>query len=80
MLLPLIAMILAHVSPCAALLASQTFQSFAGTVNSMQSDLISKAKLVDPTAKWTIDEHERGRAAIIEDGDVWEKGACCTSA
>ena len=36
--------------------------------------MIGRAKEIDPTAKWTEDKHARGRACIIEDGEVWEKG------
>lgn len=51
-----------------------SFEAFADSVRHLQMDMISKAKLADPTAKWTVDEHSRGRAVIIEDGQVWEKG------
>lgn len=36
--------------------------------------MIGQAKAADPAAQWTIDEHSRGRACIVEDGEVWEKG------
>ena len=36
--------------------------------------MISQAKAADPAASWTVDTHGNGRACIIEDGEVWEKG------
>jgi coproporphyrinogen III oxidase len=51
-----------------------SFTNFATTVQQLQSSMIAKAKLADPRAVWTVDEHSRGCAVIIEDGDVWEKG------
>ena len=36
--------------------------------------MIAQAKAADPEAAWTIDEHDRGRAVIVEDGSIWEKG------
>ena len=36
--------------------------------------MIARAKTADPSASWTVDVHDRGRAVIVEDGDVWEKG------
>ena len=51
-----------------------TFKSFASTVSALQESMIAQAKAADPEAAWTIDEHDRGRAVIVEDGSIWEKG------
>lgn len=59
-------------SGCAAVKAS--FSHFASTVSGLQQSMIAQAKAADPAASWTIDEHSRGTAVVIEDGDVWEKG------
>jgi len=47
---------------------------FASGIRDLQDAMIRNAKAADPAAKWTVDEHSRGRACIVEDGDVWEKG------
>ena len=39
-----------------------------------QEELIARAKAADPVARWTVSDHGKGRAVIVEDGDVWEKG------
>ena len=62
----------AMVAPTAAV--NGGFQQFAGGIRELQDLMISQAKAADLAAKWTVDEHSRGRACIIEDGDVWEKG------
>jgi len=54
--------------------AGTSFAKFAGGVRGLQDSMIAKAKTADPAATWTVDEHARGRACIIESGDVWEKG------
>lgn len=36
--------------------------------------MIAQAKAADPDIKWTIDKHSKGRAVIVEDGSIWEKG------
>ena len=51
-----------------------TFKSFASTVSALQESMIAQAKAADPEAAWTIDVHDRGRAVIVEDGSIWEKG------
>ena len=53
---------------------ASSFDTFASTVSTLQNEMIAKAKLADPSAKWTVDEHGRGRAVVVEDGEVWEKG------
>jgi coproporphyrinogen III oxidase len=57
---------------CTAVSAS--FSRFASTVSGLQQSMIAQAKAADPAASWTVDEHSRGKAVVIEDGDVWEKG------
>ena len=47
---------------------------FASGIRELQDLMIGQAKAADPKAKWTVDEHGKGRACIIEDGDIWEKG------
>ncbi|KAL1529446.1 hypothetical protein AB1Y20_000393 [Prymnesium parvum] len=54
--------------------AATSFETFASAVNDLQKKMIATAKLADPTASWTEDEHSRGRAVILEDGEIWEKG------
>jgi len=54
--------------------ASASFTRFASTVSKLQDSMIARAKLADPSASWTVDAHSRGRAVIIEEGEVWEKG------
>lgn len=73
-------------SLAAVLAASQTarappasFERFASAVRSLQTEMIAKAKLADPTARWTVDDHQRGRAVIVEDGQIWEKGCISTT-
>ena len=53
---------------------SPTFQQFSSAVANLQDAMISRAKEIDPAAAWTVDKHDRGRAVVVEDGDVWEKG------
>ena len=61
---------------CAAVAVSSTgrFGKFATAVHALQDSMIAQAKAADPAAKWTVDSHSRGKACIVEDGDVWEKG------
>lgn len=54
--------------------AGGTFATFAGTVRSWQENMVAQAKALDPASQWTIDEHAKGRAIVVEDGDVFEKG------
>ena len=53
---------------------SGSFLKFAATVERLQETMIARAKLVDPDAVWTVDAHDRGRAVVVTDGRVWEKG------
>ena len=63
------------VHTCVALSATaSSFSHFAGSIKSWQDEMIARAKTADPSASWTVDVHDRGRAVIVEDGDVWEKG------
>ena len=50
------------------------FQLFASKINQLQEHMIAQAQAADPESKWTIDLHERGKACILEDGSIWEKG------
>ena len=50
------------------------FRAFADGVYALQESMIAQARAVDPGASWTYEEHERGRACVVEDGAVWEKG------
>lgn len=70
------AMLLAALLPnCTAVSAvSASFSRFASTVSGLQQSMIAQAKAADPTATWTVDEHPRGTAVVIEEGEVWEKG------
>ena len=54
--------------------ASAAFGKFATTAAKLQDSMIAQAKAADPEIQWTVDEHSRGRAVIIEDGSIWEKG------
>ena len=65
---------------CAAVAVSSTgrFGKFATAVHALQDSMIAQAKAADPAAKWTVDSHSRGKACIVEDGDVWEKGCIMT--
>ena len=58
----------------AVAVSSGRFSTFATAVSSLQESMIAQAKAADPAAKWTVDSHARGKACIVEDGDVWEKG------
>jgi len=51
-----------------------SFSRFAADVSRLQESMISAAKAADPAAVWTVDCHSRGKAVILEEGDVWEKG------
>ena len=51
-----------------------SFSRFAAAVSRLQESMISDAKAADPAAVWTVDCHSRGKAVILEEGDVWEKG------
>jgi len=64
----------AALSAIAAAPAASNFAAFAAGVQSLQEAMISQASAADPGAKWTVDEHSRGRAVIVEDGEIWEKG------
>ena len=50
------------------------FATFASRIQQLQESMITQAKTADPTATWTVDAHSRGKACILEDGEVWEKG------
>ena len=50
------------------------FSKFANRVQALQQTMISQAKAADPTAVWTVDAHAKGKACIVEDGAIWEKG------
>ena len=50
------------------------FSTFASQIQHLQDSMIAQAKAADPTAQWTVDAHARGKACILEDGKVWEKG------
>ena len=66
---------LSLLQPCAAVaVAGGRFGTFAATVRGLQDSMIAQAKAADPSAKWTVDSHSRGKACIVEDGDIWEKG------
>jgi coproporphyrinogen III oxidase len=67
-------MLLLPVFAAAGFTVGSSAAAFAGGIRELQDLMIAKAKAADPTAAWHIDEHSRGRACIIEDGDVWEKG------
>ena len=54
--------------------ASAGFAPFASRIQQLQESMVKQAKSADPTATWTVDEHSRGKACIIEDGEIWEKG------
>ena len=54
--------------------ASAGFTPFASRIQQLQESMVKQAKSADPTATWTVDEHSRGKACIIEDGEIWEKG------
>ena len=69
LLLPAVQSMATAVKPAAG-----GFTAFAAGINGMQDLMVQKAKAADPMAQWTVDEHARGRACIIEDGDIWEKG------
>ena len=53
---------------------SSSAATFASGIRDLQDAMISQATAADPTAQWTVDEHGRGRACIVEDGELWEKG------
>jgi len=53
---------------------ASNFAAFAAGIRGLQEAMIAQATEADPAARWTVDEHSRGRAVIVEDGDVWEKG------
>ena len=74
LLLLLTAEAAAVVASSGGLAAPSGFAAFSGGIRELQDLMITRAKVADPTATWTIDEHGRGRACIIEDGEVWEKG------
>lgn len=57
-----------------AFLAGSSGAAFASGIRKLQDLMVGQAKAADPVATWTVDEHSRGRACIIEDGEVWEKG------
>ena len=59
---------------CAVVAAGAGFSRFATAVQGFQEIMIAQAKAADPAAVWTVDEHARGKAVIIEDGEIWEKG------
>lgn len=61
-------------SPAGRQQAAASFDAFSREVRAMQERMIRAAKHADPAASWTVDEHARGRAVIVEDGEVWEKG------
>jgi len=54
--------------------APSNFVRFASTIATLQDSMIAQAKAADPEATWTVDVHSKGRAVIVEDGSVWEKG------
>ena len=54
--------------------AQAGFAAFARGIRDLQDTMKRRAEAADPSARWTVDEHPRGRACIIEDGELWEKG------
>ncbi len=61
--------------PWLGLLAANTpFDEFAARLRSQQARMVDELTRVDPTLTWTKDEHERGCAMVLSDGEVWEKG------
>ena len=61
--------------PLLGLLAANTpFDEFAAHLRAHQSRMVEQLTKVDPGLTWTKDEHARGCAMVLSDGDVWEKG------
>lgn len=48
--------------------------AFAASICARQEAMAARLTAADPAARWSRDEHERGVALVLEDGDVWEKG------
>ena len=65
---------LLELSTVAAFTTGSSGAAFARGIRELQDHMIQRAEAADPSAKWTIDEHSRGRACIIEEGELWEKG------
>ena len=76
MKIDLVLALAAALAPASAVVASSPtgFSAFAGGIRDIQNAMIAQAKAADPAASWSVDEHSRGRACIVEDGEVWEKG------
>ena len=58
----------------AAFVPGSSGAQFAAGIRELQDLMIGQAKAADPAAAWTVDEHSRGCACIVEEGDIWEKG------
>lgn len=55
-------------------LGSTSFDAFATQLRALQTQMIAAAQAADPSARWSIDPHDRGKAAVLEGGELWEKG------
>ena len=51
-----------------AFTAGSSGAAFASSIRDVQDSMIAAAKLADPSARWTFDEHSKGRAVIVEEG------------
>lgn len=62
-----------------SLSVSPTFSRFSSSVVALQESLRALAAASDPTARWTDERHAQGRAIIVENGEIWEKGCVSTT-
>ncbi|KAJ1620295.1 hypothetical protein T492DRAFT_888976 [Pavlovales sp. CCMP2436] len=48
--------------------------TFGAALGARQEAMAVRLSAADPAARWERDEHARGVALVLEDGEVWEKG------
>jgi coproporphyrinogen III oxidase len=53
--------------------------AFGAALGGRQEQMAARLRAADPSAKWERDEHSRGVALVLEDGEVWEKGCVSTT-
>lgn len=50
------------------------FRAFADGIYDLQDSMIAQATAADPAATWSVEDHAKGRAVVLEGGGLWEKG------
>ncbi|KAH8067192.1 coproporphyrinogen oxidase [Aureococcus anophagefferens] len=61
-------------APSSLAAPTSRFRAFADGIYDLQDSMIAQATATDPAATWSVEDHAKGRAVVLEGGGLWEKG------